>query len=121
MSTSSIRPGGRKLPARRAARGGNQATTSGSVPTGGSSGPAQLVRIPPQTEVMQVDDLERRRAALRAHVEQALAGFFGPRLVLEPRVQDIVSQTVEALLAEPALEGSVQAACRISMGDVPKE
>ena len=67
-------------------------------------------------EVKQVGDLERRRAALRAHVEQALVGFFGARLVSEPRVQDIVCQTVEALLAEPALEDGVQAACRMLTG-----
>lgn len=71
-------------------------------------------------EAKQVGDLERRRTALRAHVEQALVGFFGSRLVLEPRVQDIVAQTVEALLAEPALEDCVQEACRVSRDEVGK-
>lgn len=79
------------------------------------------MRTRPQMEVKQLGDLERHRTALRAHVERALAGFFGPRLVLEPRVQDIVGQTVEALLAEPALEDRVQAACRMWVGDARKD
>jgi hypothetical protein len=74
-----------------------------------------------QREVKQVGDLERRRAALHAHVEQALVDFFGPRLGLVPRFQDMVCQAVEALLAEPALEGDVQAACRMLPGDVRKD
>lgn len=121
MSTSPIRPGSRKLPARRSARGVNQATTPGPVPTGGSPSAEDSLRTLPPMEVKLVGDLEGRRAALRAHVEQALVGFFGARLVLEPRVQDIVRQTVEALLAESALEEGVQAACRMWVGDVRKD
>jgi hypothetical protein len=79
------------------------------------------LRTYPPMGAKPVGDLGRERAALHAHVEQALAGFFGPRLVLVPRFQDIVSQTVEALLAEPALEEGVQAACRRLLGDVRKD
>ena len=116
MSTSPIRPGTRKVPARRSTRGVSQAPTHGHGPAGASPSPADSLRTHPQREARQVSDLERHRAALHAHVEQALAGFFGARLVLEPRVQDIVCQTVEALLAEPALEDGVQAACRMLTG-----
>ncbi len=121
MSTSPIRPGAHKLPARRSTRGANKATTHGHVPTGGLPSPEDSLRTHPQMGAKPVGDLGRERAALHAHVEQALAGFFGPRLVLVPRFQDIVSQTVEALLAEPALEEGVRAACRMWVGDVRKE
>ncbi len=72
-------------------------------------------------QVKQVGGPERQRAALHAHVERALAGVFGARLVSEPRLQDIVCQTVETLLAEPALDESVQAACRMWVGDVRQD
>jgi hypothetical protein len=53
----------------------------------------------------------RDRKMLRVHVEQTLLGIFGHALVLEPRFQDIIDQTVDALLAEPSLDGVVRAAC----------
>ena len=121
MSTSPIRPGSRKLPARRSTRGVNQATTPGHVPTGGSPSPDDSLRTYPQMEAKQVGDLERHRAALHAHVEQALAGFFGPRLVLEPRFQDIVSETVDALLAEPTLQEALHEAGRDLMGQSARD
>lgn len=121
MSTSPIRPGTRKLPAKRSARGANKATARGHEPTGGLLNPEDSLRTHRQMGASQVGDPGRDRAALHAHVEQALAGFFGPRLVLVPRFQDIVSQTVEALLAEPALEDCVQVACRVLRGEVRKD
>lgn len=74
-----------------------------------------------QVEARQLGGLGRDRPALHAHVEQALVSFFGPRLALAPRFQDIVCQTVDALLAEPALEERVQAVCRIGVGGVRKD
>lgn len=93
----------------------------GPAPAGGAAGPEDPVRTRPQGEIQQAGGLEQRRAALHAHVERALAGIFGSRLVSEPGVQDIVCQTVEALLAEPALEEGVQAVCRTGAGGVRKE
>jgi hypothetical protein len=121
MSTSPIRLGARKLPAKRSARGATKATARGHVPMGGVPHAEDSLRTHPQVAAKPLGDLGRDRAALQAHVEQALAGFFGPRLVLAPRFQDIVSQTVEALLAEPALEDCVQVACRVLRGDVRKD
>lgn len=121
MSTSPIRPGGRKLPARPSSRGVGRTAAPAHAPAGGSTRPEDSVGTRPQVEVKQAGDPEQRRAALHAHVEQALVGIFGSRLVSEPRVQDIVCQTVEALLAEPALEEEVQAVCRVGVGGVEKE
>lgn len=121
MSTSPIRPGSRKVPGKRSARGVNRATAGGHVPVGGSPNPGDFLRTLSQREAGQVGNLGRDRAALQAHVEQALVGFFGPRLALAPRFQDIVCQTVDALLAEPALEDCVQAACRMLVGGVRQE
>lgn len=121
MSTSPIRPGSRKVPAKRSARGVNRATARGHVPGGGSPNPAESLRTSSQMEARPVGDLGRDRAALQAHVEQALVGFFGQRLALAPRFQDIVCQTVDALLAEPALEEGVQAACRILRGGIRQD
>jgi hypothetical protein len=91
------------------------------MPAGGSPSPENSLQTYVQVATQRAGGLVRDRAALHAHVEQVLVGFFGQRLALAPRFQDIVIQTVEALLAEPALEEGVQAACRRLVDDVRKD
>jgi hypothetical protein len=102
-------PGGirRPGPAAQARKGPGPA--SPSAQDTGTGLPAALA--PLQAAAQEPEGPLRDRKLLRAHVEQALLGFFGPRLSLAPRFQDIVDQAVDALYAEPALEGTLQAAC----------
>jgi hypothetical protein len=52
------------------------------------------------------------RLALRAQVEKALLGVFGQNIARAPRFQDIVSEAVDALFADPALQTAVRTACQ---------
>lgn len=91
------------------------------MPAGALPAPENSLPTCSQVEAGQVEDRGPARAALQAHVEQALVGFFGPRLALAPRFQDIVCQTVEALLAEPALEEGLLVACRRGVDGVRQD
>lgn len=110
MAASPVGRGGRKLPAptRKPVTGKGPAALLQSpvTVTGPPTDPAQATQA-----VGAFDESHHERAALRMHVEAALIGIFGQKIVLVPRFQGIVSQAVEALIAEPALQTVVRAAC----------
>jgi hypothetical protein len=116
MSSSPVGPGGpgrpRKPGARAAATSGSPAgAASAPQPGVGTAGALSSALAQLQAAAGEPDGAPRDRKMLRVHVEQALLGIFGHALALEPRFQDIIDQTVDALLAEPSLDGVVRAAC----------
>jgi hypothetical protein len=110
MAASPVGRGGRKLPAptRKPVTGKGPAAVlqSAVTVTGLPTDPAQATLA-----IGAPDASDHARATLRMHVEAALIGIFGQKVVLVPRFQGIVSQAVEALIAEPALQTVVRAAC----------
>lgn len=106
MDTSPAGRGGRKPPGQKTRKPGARAGTQ-ALPGGSEASPAQ-----PLPAVQAPAHALSGRLALRAHVEQALLGLFGPQVALVPRFQEIVNDAVDAVVADTALQAAVRAACR---------
>jgi hypothetical protein len=116
MSSAPVGPSGPGRPRKsgaKAAAGSGSPASAASAPQPGASTAGALSSALAQLQAAagEPDGLPRDRKMLRVHVEQTLLGLFGHALALEPRFQDIIDQTVDALLAEPSLGVVVRAAC----------